>query len=287
MVRLTWLAIVIVAAGPNVPAHADTPADAELPPVLFSRQLMEAEGLAVGDTVVLSRNASGEEGRPFRIAGSYEPLPDPMRITSRRHEARLHLPDLLELTDDSPDPLFRESVSAINVALADSEDAEDFARDLTLKMPGLVVAPAGRPADGRNPFVVLERFHLAIALVTVLGSTAFLLALMVMRADERRETVGILRLIGFSRRRVLLEVFVEGLFVAVSGALFGLVLAAAMQGAFNRFFQWHYDTALIFVRVTAPIAWRCIAFAVPLGVLAGIVASWTLLRREVLELLRR
>jgi putative ABC transport system permease protein len=210
-----------------------------------------------------------------------------MRITSRRHEARLHLPDLLELTDDSPDPLFRESVSAINVALVDPEDAEEFARDLTLRMPGLVVAPAGRPADGRNPFVVLERFHLAIALVTVLGSTAFLLALMVMRADERRETVGILRLIGFSRRRVLLEVFVEGLFVAVSGALFGLVLAAAMQGAFNRFFQWHYDTALIFVRVTAPIAWRCIAFAVPLGVLAGIVASWTLLRREVLELLRR
>ena len=55
-----------------------------------------------------------------------------------------------------------------------------------------------RARDGSDPFAVLERFHLAVAIVTVLGSTAFLLALMVMRAEERRETVGIIRLIGIS-----------------------------------------------------------------------------------------
>ena len=31
-----------------------------------------------------------------------------------------------------------------------------------------------------------------------------------------------------------------------------------MESGFNRFFQWHYDTPLIFVRVTGSIAWRCI-----------------------------
>jgi hypothetical protein len=274
-----------VAEEPTTAAPAATETD--LPELLLSRQLMEARGLSVGDVVVLSRLATGEDGRSFRIVGGYEPVADPMLIARRRHEARLHLPDLIELIDTSPDPSSRESVSAINVALVDPGDAEAFARDLASKMPGLIVEPTARPADGRNPFVVLERFHLAIALVTVIGSTAFLLALMVMRAEERRETVGILRLIGFSRRRVLLEVFVEGLFVAVSGALFGILLSFALQGAFNRFFQWHYDTPLTFVRVTASIAWRCIALAVPLGVFAGIVASWTLLRREVLELIRR
>ncbi len=59
-------------------------------------------------------------------------------------------------------------------------------------------------------FVVLERFHLAIAIVTVVASTVFLLALMLMLVDERRETVGILRLIGLPTRRILLQVFVEG-----------------------------------------------------------------------------
>jgi hypothetical protein len=60
-----------------------------------------------------------------------------------------------------------------------------------------------------------------------------------------------------------------------------------MQGLFNRFFPWYYDTALVFVDVTPSIVVRCVLLAVPLGVAAGLFASWTLLRREILELLRR
>jgi len=83
------------------------------------------------------------------------------------------------------------------------------------------------------------------------------------------------------------EVLIEGLLIAMAGAAFGVVFALATQGAVNRFFQWRYDTTLVFVRVTAGIAWRCILLAVPLGVLAGLFASWTLLRRDVVALLRR
>ena len=160
-------------------------------------------------------------------------------------------------------------------------------RDLAARVPGLIAVPTARPDDGAGPFAVLERFHRAIALVTVLGSTAFLLALMVMRAEERRETVGILRLIGISRRHILAEVLVEGLVVATLGASFGVVFAWLTEGAVNSFFQWRYDTSLVFVRVTAGIAARCVALSVPLGVLAGLVASWALLRRDVVALLRR
>ena len=63
--------------------------------------------------------------------------------------------------------------------------------------------------------------------------------------------------------------------------------AAAMQDAFNAFFQWYYDTALVFIRLTPGVAARCVTLAVPLGVLAGLVASWTLLRRDIVALLRR
>jgi len=131
------------------------------------------------------------------------------------------------------------------------------------------------------------RFHLAVAVVTVLGSTAFLLALMVMRAEERRETIGIIRLIGVSQRSILLGVLVEGLLIATAGALFGILVAVATEGAVNRFFQWRYDTTLVFVRVTASIALKSIALSVPLGVAAGLAGSWTLLRRDVVALIRR
>ena len=257
------------------------------PSILVTRQLAEEAHLRVGDIVSLSTDPRGAAPRSFRIAGVYEPTPDPMRLVSKRFEARLHLPDLLALTHDPDDPLSSESVTAINVALEDPADAGAFARELSARMPGLVALPIAKPDDGSGPFAVLERFHLAIALVTVLGSTAFLLALMVMRAEERRETVGILRLIGVGRRHILLGVLVEGLLIAVAGAIFGVLFALATEGTINRFFQWRYDTSLVFVRVTTSIAWRCVVLAVPLGVLAGLVSSWTILRRDILVLLRR
>jgi hypothetical protein len=71
------------------------------------------------------------------------------------------------------------------------------------------------------------------------------------------------------------------------GALFGLVLAVASEGLINRFFQWRYDTALIFVRITPDVALLCVAIAVPLGAVATVVASWALLRRGALRLARR
>jgi ABC-type lipoprotein release transport system permease subunit len=276
---LAWL--VAVGCAPCASASSEPPS------VLLSRQLAEAGGFASGDTIRLATEPAGDNARLYRIVGIYEPAPDPLRLGTPRLEVRLHLPDLLELTADPADPLARESVEAIHVALADPEDAAAFSRDLANRLPGLLARPTAADADAVGPFIVLERFHLAIALVTVLGSTAFLLALMVLRADERRETIGILRLLGVRRWRILLEVLLEGLAVAVAGALFGVLFAWATEGLFNAFFQWRYDTPLVFVRVTPSIAGRAVALAVPLGALAGVVASWRLLRVEIGTLVRR
>ena len=212
-----------------------------------------------------------------------------MRLAVKRHEARLHLPDLLSLTADPSDPLSTESVTAINVALTDPRRCRRIRPRCRAQNPdSQLTARAAQGGEGTaTVFVVLDRFHFAIAIVTVVASTVFLLALMLMLVDERRGTVGILRLIGLRKSRILLQVFAEGLLIAVAGAVFGILFAAALQGAVNAFFQWRYDTALVFVRITPQIALRCVLLAVPLGVLASVVSSWTLLRSNVLELARR
>jgi putative ABC transport system permease protein len=255
-------------------------------PLLVSRQLAARAHLAVGDTVTLAVDPNGARATTFRVAGIYEPTPDPMRFTAERMEARVHLPALIAMTGDPDDPGDAESVNAINVKLVDPDAVGAFRDDVRRRVPGLVAYPTARPPEG-DPFAVLDRFHVAISIITVLGGTAFLLALMVIRAEERRETIGLLRLLGISRRSLLIAVMVEGLIVAALGALFGIVIAVAGQGIVNRIFQMRYDTALVFVRVTPSIALRSIAFAVPLGVLAGFAASWTVLRRDVLSLFRR
>lgn len=254
--------------------------------ILVSRQLAGAEGLKVGDIVRLASDAVGANARAFRIAGIYEPTPDPTRLGMVPREIRLHLPDLLDLTRDPQMPAGTEHVEGINVALVDGEDPQRFARDLNARMPGIVARPSTEAVD-TGPFVVLERFHLAIALVTISAATVFLLALTIMLVDERRETVGVLRLIGLPIHRILMQVFTEGALIASVGAAFGLVLAVAGEGLINRFFQWRYDTALIFVRVTPDVAATCVAIAVPLGAVATVAASWALLRRSGLRLARR
>jgi len=257
------------------------------PAILVSRQLLASEHLAIGDVVTFSADPKGSHPREFRIAGVYEPVPDPARLGAVALEARLHLPDLVALTADPADPAASESVRSINVKLAAPGDAATFGRDLAARAPGIVVRDRAAPDDADVTFVVLDRFHLAISLVTVIASSIFLLALMVMLVDERRDTVAILRLIGLRRRRIFIQVLAEGLVIALAGALFGVALAALLEGGFNRFFQWRYDTALVFVRVTPAIAARAVSVAVPLGILASVAASWSLLRRGAMALARR
>ena len=251
-------------------------AQTNIPDILVSRQLLEQEHLSVGQVVELSRDAAGHEAAQFRIAGVYEPLADPARFAQQRLEARVHLPDLHEAT-----------ITNINIALADPQAAPAFATDVTRRLPGLTARATTAPGERAASFAVLDRFHLAIAIVTIIGSGAFLLALMVMLVDERRETMTTLRLIGFTRGRLMTQVLVEGALIAGAGVVFGVAFALVMQPAFNRFFQWRYDTALVFLRVTPAIVARSASIALPVGMLASAAAGWTFLRHRTLTRIGR
>ncbi len=127
-------------------------------------------------------------------------------------------------------PAGAEYVASVNVALVDPEDATAVCQGR--ERPDCRAFwrfPPAKPPDPPGPFRVLERFHLAIAVVTIVAATVFLLALTIMLVDERRETVGVLRLIGLPVRRILAQILLEGLLVAGVGAAFGLVLAMASR----------------------------------------------------------
>ena len=282
-----WFFVSCVTVLACVPVNDAVAQDGPPADILISRQLAEAFVISSGDVVQFSPEPSGANPRRFRVAGIYEPTPDPMELNDTKFKGRMHLPDLLRLTGNPADPLSQDTVDHINVALGNPTEAQAFARDVMSRIPAVAAQPVQPALNEVATFRVLERFHFAIALVTILASTVFLLALSVMLVDERRETVGVLRLIGFTSRRVLLQVFVEGLFIAVGGSIFGLVLALGSQSLINQYFQWHYNTALVFVRVTPRVWLECLAIAIPLGVAATVVASWALLRRQVLSLARR
>lgn len=279
--RVLALAVLLTAACAR-PSEADT-----APGILISRQLAEARGLAPGSRVRLATGADGAGARTFVVQGIYEPTPDPMEISESKFKVRLHLPDLARLTAGPDDVIAVETVDQVNLALKDPTQAQALATQLTADTPGLLARPARAAVTGVSTFVVIERFHLAIAIVTIVASALFLLALSVMLVDERRDTVGVLRLIGLTSRRVLAQVFIEALALAAGGALIGVGLVTASQTLVNRYFQWHYDTALVFVRVTPHVVGLSLAVAIPLGVVASVAASWFLLRQQLMRIARR
>ncbi len=278
--------LAVVTAGSVLSQSLPTQPSEDSPPaILVSRQLAERERLQVGQVVRLSPRSTGESARAFRVDGIFEPTPDPARLGQVPRIVRMHLPDLLAMTPDRNGGA-RPSADAITIGLGRPEDAETFARNLSGRVPGVSARTTSDPDDA-GPFRVLERFHLAIAIVTIMAATVFLLALTIMLVDERRATVGVLRLIGLPVGRILTQLFIEGLLIAGLGAVIGLALAVGSETLINRFFQWRYDTALLFVRITPEVAARCVAIAVPLGVVATVTASWALLRRNGLTLARR
>ena len=257
------------------------------PGVLISRQLAEAKALSPGSQIRLAPGGDGQSAQTFRVLGIYEPTPDPMEISESKFKVRLHLPDMARLVSGPADLMAAETVDQVNLVLRDPRQASTIATQLMTGTPGIVARQARAAVSGAGTFVVIERFHLAIAIVTIIASALFLLALSVMLVDDRRDTVGVLRLIGLTTRRVLAQIFLESLVVAVGGAVFGIGLAAASQFAINRYFQWHYNTALVFVRVTPGVVAVCLAIAIPLGVVASAAASWSLLRKQLMTLARR
>src|SRR5690606_11889218 len=130
-----------------------------LPEILVTRQLAESEGLQVGDEVSLGVRADGTDAARFRIAGIYEPTPDPSRLGSVPREVRLHLPALLELTRTPDMPAGTEPVDGINITLVDPADADAFVRDVNARMPGVRAVRADLAGDAAGTFSVLERFH--------------------------------------------------------------------------------------------------------------------------------
>ncbi len=255
---------------------------ADSPPVLVTRQLAEAYNFSIGDTIRLATEPSGDAGREYRIVDIYEPTPDPFLLTDPRHEVRLRLGDRdFPVWDERG-----ESVRRINLLLTDPSSVGDVMENVRKRWQTVFPRPTEGRRSGSNPFVILERFHWAISIVTVFGASAFLLALMILRSEERREILGVLRLIGVSRRRVLIEVLLEGLAIATVGAIGGILLALACQDLANLYFQHHYDTTLVFLRVSPAVIWKCLAIALPMGLATSLIASWHLLRREVLALIR-
>ena len=251
---------------------------AQVPAVALERPLADELSLRVGDTIRLG-TAPDSMRTVATVAAIYEPRPDPARVTRSERRMRLHLPDLASLLG-APDRVDRFAVALVPGARTDS-----------------AVAALGRNAFGyeaydsraiasesSQTFLVVSRFHRAIAVITIVASAVFLLCIMLLKVEERRMDAAVMRFVGVRRRTIFGALLLEAALVAVVGSVVGTALAFVAGAATNAYYRRFFDTALTFSLITPDIVLFSVALSLGLGLAAGAAAAWRLVHTRPMVL---
>ena len=230
-------------------------------------------GLAVGDRVHASALASDRAPQPFIVHGIHERPADPNRISRNELEVRFHLPDLEALLG-RPDRVDRFALTLASGT--DPRTPGDWIQRLAFGTQ--VIGAEELSEEASTTFQVVSRFHDAIGLITILASGIFLLCLIIIRVDERRGDVRMMRLIGISRGTVFRTVVLEAVAIAGVAALIGAGLGALMTVAVNAYYAAYYDTSLRFALLSPRIVWTAVGLGIALGVGAGALAALRVVR---------
>jgi putative ABC transport system permease protein len=260
--------------------------------IAIDERLATAAGLAVGDSVRLAPTASAPTGAWVGIGAITRRSADPSEIARSDYRVRVHLDQLQGLTGLG-DRIGRFAVmtrdGAAGARVRDRVATPDSVSAAINTMAfGFRAYPAAAVAvETSATFRVVNRFHRAIGIITIVASAIFLLCITLLKVDERRREVGALRLIGLSRTTVVRSVMLEASLIALLGSALGAGFGAAASAIVNWYYQGVYATPLRFALVTPGILAIAIGLSVVLGIVSGYLAAQRLVRTAPLELVGR
>ncbi len=233
--------------------------------IVVGRMMMDTLGKKIGDTIELS-------GARFRIVGVYEStisweelggvitLRDAQNLTGRPRKVTMAA---VKLHDPK---IAYEVVEKINRQFADVHAT--LSTEFSSQMP-----------DRQSTDVMLN----AISFLAIFVGGIGVLNTMLMAVFERTREIGVLRALGWRRRRVLMvilkEAVVLGLIGGVGGIFFAFLLAFSLSkapmigGLLTTVWEWD-----IFA--------RAVGVAVTLGIIGGLYPSYRATRLQPVEALR-
>jgi putative ABC transport system permease protein len=240
--------------------------------VRLSERAARSLGVEAGDTLEASSDERFATPERYRVFDVYRPHADPGEVGRDSRYSYFHADDLERLTG-TPD-----RVQRFVVWLADPARAAIVRDRLGADAYGFDAYTSRELADhSSSTFVVIARFQAAIAWLALAAGAVFLVTLMVLKVEERKRELAMLRLTGISRRTVVTSLVFESLVVALLGSALGVGLGLVFSRGVNAYYRVFYGTDLVFSRVSPGVVGTAVAVALPLGVVAAMVAAWRLL----------
>ena len=253
----------------------------QLRTITIDQRLADDAHVRLGDTVVVSASPS-VGGDSVVVAAIIGRRADPSEIARSDYRVHLHLDQLQRLIG------YGDRVDRFAIATRGDSTADAAVRAINGAAFGFRAYRSRDIAvETSETFAVVSRFHRAIGVITIVASAVFLLCILLLKVDERRRDVAALRLLGISRRSVMLTVVLEAAFVSVIGSGVGVVIGWVTSLAVNWHYQARYQTPLRFALVTGDIVLFAVSLSLVLGIVAGALAARRLVRTHPLVLLGR
>ena len=249
--------------------------------IAIDTRLAEDLGLAVGATVRLSA-VPGAPADSAVVSAIFERKADPAEVARREYRIRTHLGQLQQLLGAD------DRVDRFAVGVRDGVSIDSAVARINHVAFGFRAHPSKSVAvQSSRTFQVVERFHTAIGIITVVASAVFLLCLLLLSVEERKRDVAALRLLGISQGTVVRAIVIEAAIVSLIGSALGAVIGWIASLIVNAHFQQVYRTPLLFALLTPQIFAFATLLSLTLGIGAGALAAWRLVRTPPLTLMGR
>ena len=251
-------------------------------PIVLESTLATELHVAEDDTVQLRLPGSLETGGTFVVTGFYTPPPDPSNISRSSRMAWTPITDLEAFVGRE------DRVSRFVISLTPGANADSLVDALNASNLGFRAYRARDVArESSQTFVVISNFHRAISFLSILTGSAFLAAIVLLQVQELRRSLGVLRVIGISRRRIYTVVVGETVLLANLGALAGIGTALLVSRAVNAYYRNYFATTLVFSSIEGWHVVLAFGVATLVGVVLGSLATTYLFKAEINEVLGR
>ena len=233
--------------------------------VIVGRRAAEQMGLHVGDTLRLLKSN-------FRIVGIYE--------TGVAYEDIGIVISLREAQALTGKP---RQVMYYGIKLCDPQQVEAVKEELEATFPDIAFALTAEIAESMSDFRVMKQMVTQISILAVFIGGLGMLNTMLMSVLERTHEIGVLRALGWQRRRVLGMILWESLVLGAVGGVCGILLGLGlgkliglMPGIYGALESVY--TSQLFV--------QAIVVALVAGAVGGLYPAWRATRMRPVEALR-
>jgi len=230
--------------------------------IIVGRMLSVQEELDVGDTLEI-------KGESFAIVGIYE--------TGASFEDSGGVLPLQKVQ-----ALFglENQVSMLRVKVKDIEQVDTVRAEIEEKYPELMALKSTEVAAQQEDLQLITSIADLISLIAIVVGSILIMNTMIMSVMERTREIGILRAIGWKKRKILSMVLKESLAISIIGGIIGIVLAMVSVKGLTRAVALPVD-----LPVTADLVVGAFIIAVILGVLGGFYPAWRASKMSPMEAL--